>query len=173
MNANAARVRGGPRRAVVAPLLAFLLTAMAPAGIYAAAPNASPQAAASASPDMTMTPADALCDSVADLRLIIGFLRDIDTSQDGWAPVFVGAIAALSEARQLARSAGDTYPPLVDDLIVSLEGLRSTVDELEERETFGARIAVIGEAMTDVGAAMDALSVQLRSPCPSGKPVAA
>ena len=119
-----------------------------------------------------MTPADTLCDSAGDLRLIIGFLRDTDPSQDGWPPILVGAIAALSEARHLAGSVGETYRPLVDDLIVSLEGLRSTVEGLEESETLGARIASIGEAITDIGNAMDSLSFQLREPCPSAVPVA-
>ena len=90
--------------------------------------------------------------------------------EDGWLPVFVGVIAGLSEARQLAASVGETYRPLVEDLIGSLEGLRSTVEELQELETIGARVADVGEAITDIGNAMDALSVQLRTPCPSAAP---
>jgi hypothetical protein len=110
---------------------------------------------------------------VANLRLIIQFLRDTDVAEDGWVPVFVGTIAALSEARQLAGSLDQTYRPLVDDLIGTLEGLRSTIADLDELETVGTQVAVIGEAITDVGHALDALSVQLRAPCPTGAPEAA
>jgi hypothetical protein len=102
----------------------------------AADPSAAPQIAAS----------QAACDSVTDLRLIVGFLRDTDIAVDGWLPVFVGTVAALSEARQLADSLGETYRPLFDDLI---------------------------EAITDIGNAMDAISVQLRTPCPVPSPDAA
>ena len=119
-----------------------------------------------------MAPAELMCESAEDLRMIVGFLRDTDASEDGWLPIFVGAVAALSEARDLAASAGDTYRPSVDELIDALEGLRATAQELGELDTAGARIAAIGESITAIGNAMDALSVGLRTPCPSAGPTA-
>lgn len=145
-------------------LAASFTVAMSPA-LQAA--EASPAPEAAASPGPSPAPAGALCTSANDLRLIIGFMRDIDVSVDGWIPVLVGAIAALSEARQLAGLADETYRPLVDELIGALEGLRSTVDGLGELDTAGAKVTAIGEAITAIGEAMDALSVQLRSPCPA------
>jgi hypothetical protein len=124
-----------------------------------------PGAGASLAP--TLAPADAVCQSADDLRLIVGFLRDTDPSVDGWVPVLVGVIAGLSEARQLAGSVGETYRPLVDDLIASLEGLRATVDGLGDQGTAGAQLAAIGDAITDIGNAMDSLSLQLQAPCPA------
>ena len=140
-------------------IVASSLSAL-PGGLLAQDPPASPGSLA------TLEPGVAACESAADLRLIIDFLRDTDPSEDGWLPVFVGAIAGLSEARQLAGLLGDTYRPLVDDLIASLEGLRTTVDQLDGQETVGAQLAVLGEAITDTGNAMDALSVELQTPCP-------
>jgi hypothetical protein len=119
-----------------------------------------------ASLEPTLAPAEAACQSASDLRLIIGFLRDTDPSVDGWAPVIVGVIAGLSEARQLAGFAGETYRPLVDDLIISFEGLRMTLDEVGGEATAGAQLAAVGEAITAIGNAMDALSVQLQTGCP-------
>ncbi len=146
-------------------MLAILLMAALPVGLMAADPTETGDATASAGP--TMTPAEAACESVDDLRLIVGFLQDIDIENDGWLPVFVGAVAGLSEARDLMGHVGETYRPLVDDLIGSLEDVRSTVSLLGELETTGAQVAAIGEAITDIGNAMDALSIQLGTPCPT------
>ena len=77
------------------------------------------------------------------------------------------AIAGLSEARQLASFVGETYRPLIDDLIISLEGLRMTLDEVGGEATAGAQLAAVGEAITAIGNAMDALSVQLQTGCPT------
>jgi hypothetical protein len=151
----------------LALVIATGLAVLPPSQLLAADPSPVPEVAASPVPIAT---SQAVCDSVADLRLIVGFLRDTDVSEDGWLPVFVGTVAALSEARQLADALGETYRPLFDDLIASLEGLRATVDELAELETTGSQVASIGEAITAIGNAMDALSVQLRTPCPVPSP---
>jgi hypothetical protein len=161
MNTPTARTSLGRGRVIVLACLivASSLTAL-PSGLLAQEPSTSPESLAS------LEPAVAACESADDLRLIADFLRDTDTSEDGWLPVFVGAVAGLSEARQLAGLLGDTYRPLVDNLIASLEGLRTTVEQLDGQETVGAQLAVIGEAITDIGNAMDALSVELQTPCP-------
>ena len=121
--------------------------------------------AAEVSPELTIAPADAACESVDDLRLIAEFLVETDVSEDGWLPVMVGAIAGVSEARDLLGHVGDTYRPLVEDLVVSFEGLQAAAQELEEQETAGAKLATIGESITGIGDSMDALSVQLRAGC--------
>jgi hypothetical protein len=131
------------------------------------AAESSPVPATMASPEPSLTPALAACESAADLTLIVEFLRGTDVSEDGWLPVFVGAIAGLSEARQLAAVVGDAYRPLVDELIVSLEGLRTTVEEFGDQATIGAGVVAIGEAITGIGIAMDALAAQLATPCPT------
>jgi hypothetical protein len=141
-------------------MAASSLTAL-PQGLLAQDPSFAPGAAA------TLAPAEAACESADDLRLIVEFLQGTDPSEDGWLPVFVGVIAGLSEARQLAGSVGDAYRPLLDDLVLSLEGLGTTVDELSDQQTAGAQLASIGESITQIGNAMDALSVALRTPCPA------
>jgi hypothetical protein len=149
----------------LALVLAASFSAVLPSGLLAA--ESSPMPETAASPEPTLAPAEAACESVEDLRLIIDFLRGTDASEDGWLPVLIGVIAALSETRQLANLVSETYRPMVDDLTGSLQDLGSTVDELRELETTGARLASIGEAITDIGNAMDALSVQLQTPCPT------
>jgi hypothetical protein len=114
-----------------------------------------------------MAPSQALCESADDLRLIVEFLRGTDVDEDGWLPILVGAIAGLAEGRTLAGLAGETYRPLVDDLIVAFQALRSAVDGLDGSETAGAWVAAVGEAITEIGNAMDALSTELRTPCPT------
>jgi hypothetical protein len=141
-------------------LVASLLTAL-PQALLAQDPSPAPGATA------TLAPIEAACESADDLRLIVEFLRETDPSEDGWLPVFVGVVAGLSEARQLAGFVGDAYRPLVDDVILSLEGLGTTVDELSEQQTAGAQLAAIGESITQIGNAMDVLSVALRTPCPA------
>jgi hypothetical protein len=142
-----------------------MLAVLIPSGIRAAEASATPEAAMSPSP--TMTPPEALCGSVSDLQLIVEFLRGTDVEEEGWVPVLVGVVAALSEARALASAAGQTYAPLVDELVTSLEQLRTTIDEARGTGTIGSRIAAIGEAVTGIGNAMDALAVQTRTPCPT------
>jgi len=150
---------------VLALVIAAAASTLLPSGLLAVESSPTPETAASLEP--TLAPAEAACQSAADLRLIIGFLRDTDPSVDGWVPVIVGVIAGLSEARQLAGFVGETYRPLVDDLIISFEGLRMTLDEVGGEATAGAQLAAVGEAITTIGNAMDALSVQLQMGCPT------
>jgi hypothetical protein len=159
-------IAAAPRglKPIIVLALAAALTILPAAGLLAADATETVEPAATTEP--SLSPAQAACDSADDLRLIVGFLRDTDVEEDGWVPLLVGVIAGLSEARTLAGLVDEAYRPLVDDLIVSLQGIRTTVDELGGLETTGARIAAIGETITDIGNAMDALSTQLRTPCP-------
>jgi hypothetical protein len=150
-------------------LLGLLLLVVA-AGTWspiARAAESSAEPAAMASPVPSVAPADAMCESASDLVLIIGFLRATSISEDGVVPTVVGAIAGLHEAQQLLGLVDDTYRPFVEDLAASLQGLRTTIDELGDQATLGAGIATIGESITAIGESMDALSVALRTPCPT------
>ena len=111
-----------------------------------------------------------LCESSADLRTDVEFLRTVEVSEDGLLQLIVAIDAALGEARTLALLVGEEYGPLVSDVVVSLQGLRDVAEEVEEQETIGAGIATIGEAITSVGESMDALEVELRDPCPEEQP---
>jgi hypothetical protein len=153
-----------PMRIVVALVLALSIATLLPSLTVAA--DASPAPGTPAPPAPTLASAEAMCDSVGDLRLIVEFLRATDVEADGWLPVFVGVVAGLGEARDLVGSVGETYRPLLDDLIASLGSARVTVEQVREAETMGAGVAMIGEAITGIGNAMDALSLQLRDPCP-------
>ena len=146
-----------------ATLLALTLTI---ASIIGSAVPASVMAQdASAEPETD--PASAACDSAADLRLIIGFLQDTSISEDGLIPVAVGGIAGVSVARDLAGQVGETLSPLVEDLIVSLQGLRDISDQVSDDDTLGARMAILGASIVEIGEAMDALSLQLQERCPT------
>ena len=129
---------------------------------------ATPAAAQEESPAPTALPtaAEAACDSASDLRLILGFVDQSLEDERGLIPAGIGVIAALSEARTLATQVGETYRPLAQDLVVSLQDLRDTLGDLEDLETAGAKLASIGESVVEIGDAMDALSVQLRTRCP-------
>jgi hypothetical protein len=142
---------------VLAFVIAATLSAALPVSLFGA--DASP------SPEVSVSPDVAACESAADLQLIVGFLGGLDASEDGWLPVIVGVIGGLSEARTLAGLVGEIYGPLVDDVVGSLEGLRVTAEALADEETAGAKLAAVGESVTEVGNAMDALAVQLRTRC--------
>lgn len=161
MNRSRPAVPGATRgpKTTIALTLAVSLLALLPAGLLAQ------DAEETAEP--SIAPAEAACESAADLGLIVEFLQDTDVEDDGWVPVLVGGIAGLSEAQTLVGLVGETYRPLVNDLVISFQGLQVTVDELGDMETTGAQLAAIGEGITDIGVAMDALSTQLRTPCPS------
>ena len=107
-----------------------------------------------------------MCQSGEDLAVDIAFLRSIDVSEDGVASLVVGVDAALGEAQLLAELVVDEYRPLVEDTVVALQELRDVGEQVREQETLGAGIATIGEAITEVGEAMDALTLGLREPCP-------
>lgn len=149
---------------LLALILAVTTIPVLSAGSFAAESSAPPGGEPSAMPSLSS--AEAACASADDLRLIVQFLRDTDTSVEGWLPILVGAIAGISEARELVGLLGDAYGPLVDDLIVSLEDLLSIAEELRGQATVGAQVAALGEAITAVGNAMDALSLALQEPCP-------
>lgn len=152
-------------RATLALTLAVSLMAALPAGLLAQDSTEAAEDTASAEP--SVVPAEAACESADDLGLIVEFLQGTDVEEDGWLPVLVGAIAGVSEARTLVGLVGETYQPLVSDLIVSLQDIRVTVDGLDDIESTGAQIAVVGETITDIGTSMDALSTQLRTSCPT------
>jgi len=160
---------------VARPLMVVLLVVAALAGgssqpaVMAADPSAPP--AASAAPAPTDVPG-AMCESASDLRLYVGFLRDQTISEDGLLAVLVGAVASLSEARTLAGLSGETYRPLVDDLIGALQDLGTAVRGFRDQGTVGAGLVQLGESIAAVGSAMDALSAGLREPCPPGSPAA-
>lgn len=134
-----------------------------PPGVLAPAAEATPAATAEASAvPITKT----VCESGADLQVDVEFLRSMELSEDGLITVLFAADTALDEARVLAELVAEEYRPLATDLVLSLEGLRTTVDMLDRQETAGASIAAIGESIVEIGEAMDALTLQLREPCP-------
>lgn len=160
---------------VARPFIVLLLVVTALAGgatharVRAADPSAEPAASgAPADPGAPKT----LCESASDLRLYVGFLRDQSISEDGFLAVTVGAVASISEARTLAGLVGETYRPLVDDLIVSLGDLQTAVRGFRDQGSVGGGLVQLGEAITSVGTAMDALSIALREPCPVETPAA-
>jgi hypothetical protein len=132
----------------------------------------SPIRAADPSPGMTGVPTASeapptMCESLADLRLYVGFLRDQSLDEDGVLPILVGAVASLGEARRLAGLVGETYRPLVGDLIAALEELRSAVRGFGDAGTVGSGLVGVGEAIVRVGASMDVLSAAVQEPCPA------
>jgi hypothetical protein len=106
------------------------------------------------------------CQSAADLRLYVGFLRSQSLSEDGLVPILVGIAATVYEADRLLGLVDATYRPLVAELVASARALGTSVRELRASETIGAGLAQLGEAITRLGLAMDALSTALREPCP-------
>jgi hypothetical protein len=108
-----------------------------------------------------------MCQSVEDLQLYINFLRSTSLAENGLPAVLVGVAASLGEARRLAGLVRETYGPMVQDLIESLEDLQAAVRKLQDQETVGAVITAVGEAIAAIGTAMDALAILLRDPCPA------
>ena len=144
---------GRARVVVVALVLTFAAVPLMASSIEAQDASAAP------------TSAEAACQSVDDLQIIIEFTQDSIEADAGFVPVAVGVIAGLSEARDLTGYVGETYRPLVEDLFLSLQDLRDALGELENLETAGAKLASIGQSVTEIGIAMDALGVQLNTSC--------
>src|SRR3954447_22414146 len=133
-----------PSTALILVLAAIVSgTAITPVG--AADPSAPPTASAS---PVASGPAAAMCDSLADLRLYVGFVQDQSIKDDGLLPVLVGVVASLSEARTLSGLVRQTYRPLVDDLVASLTDLQFAVRHLFDQATIGAGLVLLGGAIT-------------------------
>ncbi len=121
-----------------------------------------------ATPEPSPTPiAKTMCESGAALRTDIEFLRSLELREDGLVSVLVAVDSALGEARTLGTLVTEEFRPLAVDLVLSLENLRLTVDDLNQQETVGAGLAPIGESIAEIGTAMDALGLELRDPCPN------
>jgi hypothetical protein len=148
-------------------VVAALATWVTQPSVRAADPSVAP--VASGAP-VASEPPKTMCESVADLRLYVGFLRDQSIREDGLLPVLVGAAASLSEARTLRGLVEETYRPLVGDLVGSLQDLRMAARGLLDQDTIGSGLVRLGEAITRVGLTMDALSAGLHEPCPVGTP---
>ena len=139
-------------------LVAMFLFALSTIALSAAPVAAQDESAAP-------TAAEAACASASDLQLIIEFVVDAVEDEAGLLPVGIGVIAGVNEAQDLLALVGETYRPLVEDLVVSLQDLRDTIGDLDELDTAGAKLAVIGESVTGIGLAMDSLGIQLRAGC--------
>ena len=113
-----------------------------------------------------MSSDQAICETADNLRLVVGFLQDTSVAEDGVIPLVVGGMAGVSQARELADLVGDTLRPLVEDVIVSMQGLRDIGDEMSDDQTLGAKVAILGESVVQIGESMDALGLQLRERCP-------
>ena len=147
--------------AVLVPVVLAACQAV-PTGLFEG--EADPAAEAEPTP-ITKT----LCESGAELRTDVEFLRAVEVDEDGVVQLVVAVDATLGEARTLAQLAGEEYGPLVDDVMVSLQDLRDIGEELEDQETLGAGIATVGEAINAIGESMDTLTLALREPCPEGE----
>jgi hypothetical protein len=113
-----------------------------------------------------------MCESLADLRIYVGFLRDQSIGDDHLLPILVGVVASLSEARTLAGRVRETYRPLVDDLVSSLTNLEASARTFFDHGTIGSGLTQFGQAIADVGVKLDSLSSAVREPCPSASPAA-
>jgi len=91
----------------------------------------------SSAPAATPTAAESACASAEDLAFVISFIGDSIESESGLVPLGIGVVAAVGE----------------------------TMGALEDLDTAGAKLASTGEAVADIGNAMDALTVQLRTRC--------
>ena len=151
--------RSAPMRILALTLMVALINLSALAAPVAAQDD-------EADPSGPPTSAEAACQSVSDLEVILGFVRDSVEAESGLLPVGIGAVAALSEARTLVGLIGETYQPLVEDLIVSLQDLRDTIGDLDALDTAGAKLAAVGATIVDIGNAMDAVAIQVRAGCP-------
>jgi len=114
----------------------------------------------------TATTDKTVCESSADFQAAIDDLRGTDLWGDGVATLLVRIDAAIDEARLLADLAGAELRPTVGALSVSLQGLRTTVRELDEQETLAAGATAVGASLAQIAEAMDALAVQLQTTCP-------
>lgn len=153
------------RASVLVIALLFVASACRslPPGVLAPAAEPTPAASATASAEPVTK---SICESGVDLQADIDFLRSTELSEDGLITVLFAADTALEETRLLADLVGEEYRPLVTDLMLSLQGLRTTVDGFDSEETAGAGISAIGESIAEIGESMDALTLQLREPCP-------
>lgn len=137
--------------------------------ISAADPAGSPAPGSPAASE----PPQTMCESLADLRLYVGFLRDQSLSEDGMLPIVVGVAASLSEARTLAGLVTEVYRPLVDDLVGALSSLRLALRGFSDAGSVGSGLVAIGDAIGDVGTRLDVLSEALREPCALASPAPA
>jgi hypothetical protein len=167
MHASASSLARVARSSIVLTLVVALAVGATQPRVRAADPSAAP--VASGSPLASETP-KTMCQSLSDLRLYIGFLREQSVTDDGVLPILVGAVAATSEARTLAGLVNETYRPLVDALVDSLSGLQTAVRGFRDQGTVGAGIVQLGVAIAGIGTAMDALSAAMREPCPVEAP---
>lgn len=148
--------------------LATVFATAMPAATLAA--DASPATSVTASPPPTAAPRT-MCESLADLALYVGFVQDQSLDRDGLLPILVGAAASLAEAKALVPLVAETYRPLVEEFVAALGDL-VTVARAGRDGTLGTELARLGEAITRVGVALDALSLALRVPCPDAGPIA-
>ena len=160
-----ARPRPGRQTILLGAILAVaaVFSGIGPAHAQDAA---SPPAASATAGPASPVPGPTMCESANDLRLYIGFLREQSLAEDGVVPILIAVAASIYEAERLLGLVDATYRPLVEELVVSLQELSTSLREIRQQGTIGSGLAQLGESITRLGLAMDALSVALQEPCP-------
>ena len=163
MNVNTPTRSALARASIALAAVLFIATACSalPSGLFGVEATAAPEP----TPSPVPTPKD-ICTALVNLEGAVEDLGAVDLETTGVLGVLVSVNGALVETRALAAAVGEVYRPLVDDLSDSLVALRDSLDALGDQPTLGASIATVGASIAQIGLAMDALSVQLQTPCP-------
>jgi hypothetical protein len=143
----------------VAALLIVTACTVLPPGMFAVEPTGAP----------SPTPAT-VCNTGETLGETVAVLVDTELEDIGVLGLLLAVDITLEQTRQFGAAVGEQYRPLVDDLTGSLQSLQTTLQAMGDQETLGAEVAAIGEAIAEIGHAMDALAEQVRTPCPSSSP---
>ena len=107
----------------------------------------------------------AVCDARDQLETSVRDLTDPSLLTSGKS----GIQDALDETQQdlddFGSTAKDSYQPQVDEVKSAIEGLQDAIGDADTG-SISESIQGIGNAISDVGAATDALATKLRADCP-------
>lgn len=137
-------------------LLAFVFGACSvlPPGLFAVTPTTPP----------APTPS-VVCSSADALQASVDTLGALELSEDELTAIGAQIDVVLGDARQVAEAVGDDLRPLVMDMIVALEGIRGTIDTVQEDGTLGSKIEAVGATLVEIGSATDALEIRFADRC--------
>jgi gas vesicle protein len=147
-------------------LLKGLVTGIAVVTAAAALAGCSDDDSDSSSSTTSGSGKQAVCDARDKLETSVQDLTDPSLLTSGKS----GIQSALDDTKQdlddLGSAAKETYDPQIDAVKTSITGLQDAIGDAGDG-SFSDSLQDIGNAISDVGAATDALATKLRADCPS------
>ncbi len=146
---------------------ALLLTYAVAACAVGSSPTPGPSTTPGTSAVPTASSAAAICSDAARLRASMTALTDLKLADVGTGGVTAALTDVQSAAQALAVSGRELVGGPVSDLLASVQALQTTLTELGDQPSLGAKLVAVKAAIEQIKTAASAVESALGTSCPT------